>query len=95
MDDQAVSTQNQAPQAQPTGDQGVQVGTLKVKVNKSTCLGCGTCVSLAPNTFQLGADGKSSVKEGSTDSPETIKTAAESCPVKAIEVIDTETGKQV
>lgn len=66
----------------------VTVGKLKVKINHSACLGCGTCVSIAPNTFKLGSDGKSAVKEGSADSPELIKTAVESCPAEAIELTE-------
>lgn len=78
-----------------TSDQVVTIGKYQVKVIKNNCIGCGTCTAIALNTFQLDSDGKSSVKEGSTDTPETIMTAAQSCPSGSIVVIDSETGKQV
>ncbi|OQX51329.1 hypothetical protein B5M47_01255 [candidate division CPR3 bacterium 4484_211] len=68
---------------------------IEVKVNKETCIGCGTCVNLASETFQIGTDGKSSVvnQEGNTD--EEKLTAAQSCPVEAIEAVDKESGEKL
>ena len=40
-------------------------------------------------------ENKAVIKEGSTDSEETILMAAQSCPTKAIIITDNETGKQV
>jgi len=57
-----------------------------VKVDKESCIGCGTCVAIAPKTFKLGDDGKAEVIESSDDSGEKIKEAAEACPVKAIKL---------
>ena len=51
----------------------------KITVNES-CIGCGTCVGVAPDVFGL-----SSVIGDDVDS---AKEAAESCPVEAIEVED-------
>ena len=36
---------------------------MRVKINKDKCLGCGTCVAIAPEVFEIGEDGKSKVKE--------------------------------
>jgi len=58
---------------------------MEIAVNKSLCIGCGLCVSIAPNTFELGADGKSQVKDPQGDPEDKIKEAAASCPVAAIE----------
>ncbi|MDP2874351.1 MAG: ferredoxin [bacterium] len=55
-----------------------------VKVNKSLCIGCGLCVSLAPKTFSLGQDGKSQAKNPPEDPEEKVKEAVASCPVSAI-----------
>ena len=65
-------------------DNQVIVGKLKVKVIKKLCIGCGTCVALAPKTFEMGKDMKAFVKIGSTDSPKTVKDAADSCATQAI-----------
>jgi len=61
---------------------------MKVKVDKDKCIGCGLCVSLAPKSFKLGEDGKSQAIESVGDDLETIKNAAESCPVSAIEIAE-------
>ncbi len=57
-----------------------------VKVDKTKCIGCGTCVAIAPGSFKLGNDGKAEVIEPPADDEEKIKEAAESCPVGAIEI---------
>lgn len=53
-------------------------------VDKDVCIGCGTCVAVCPNVFQLGDDGKSHVTnpKGATE-PE-IQQAINSCPVQCI-----------
>lgn len=78
-------------------DQGkvVQIGKYQVKVLRSACIGAASCVAVSPNTFKLDHESKAVIQEGSVDMPETILMAAQSCPTKAIIVIDTETGKQV
>jgi len=58
-----------------------------MKINQEKCIGCGLCVSLCPEVFELGEDGKAKIKE-KTDlekSKESIKEAKEGCPVSAIE----------
>lgn len=60
----------------------------KVEVNKSVCIGCGTCVSLCPECFQLGEDGKAQVKEGCDTSKCNMEEIADSCPMHAIEVTE-------
>ncbi len=57
-----------------------------VEVDKDTCIGCGTCVALCQEVFELGSDGKAHVKEGADTSVECVKEAAEACPVQAIKV---------
>lgn len=53
-------------------------------VDKDACIGCGTCVAVCPNVFQLGDDGKSHVAnpKGATE-PE-IQQGIDSCPVQCI-----------
>lgn len=60
---------------------------MKVKVNESLCTGCGLCVDICPEVFEMGED-VSVVKEENVpaDLEEKVKEAAESCPVEAIEI---------
>jgi ferredoxin len=57
---------------------------VKVQVDKTKCIGCGTCVALAPKTFKLGDDGKSEAFTQDVDSQETLEQAIQSCPAQAI-----------
>lgn len=56
----------------------------KVEVNKDLCIGCGSCVAIAPDTFEFGDDGLAEAKN--EEITEDVKDAAESCPTDAIEV---------
>jgi ferredoxin len=78
-----------------TGDKEFQIGKYKVKVIRDLCIGAASCVAVSPATFQLDGENKALVEQGSTDTPENILMAAQSCPTKAIIVIDTETNAQV
>ncbi len=53
-----------------------------VKVDKEKCIGCGLCIELCPEVFDMQSDGKSGVKEDK-DIP-CVKDAIVSCPVEAI-----------
>ena len=59
---------------------------MKIKVNKDKCLGCATCCFLAPNTFEMGEDGKAQVKNPQGDDEEKILQAVQACPCLAIEI---------
>jgi ferredoxin len=58
-----------------------------MKVNKEKCIGCGYCVSVCPDVFEMGDDGKSQVKKDANlkDNKDCIKEAKEGCPAEAIE----------
>ncbi len=58
-----------------------------VKINKEKCIGCGLCVSVCPNVFELGDDNKSQIKEGADlkQNEKCIQEAKSSCPVEAVE----------
>lgn len=59
----------------------------KIKVDKKKCLGCGVCISLCPEVFEL-KDGKSKVKEkvDFKKYKDSIKEVIEMCPVQAIKI---------
>jgi len=82
----------------------------KVEVKRDICIGASPCVVAAPSVFELDAENKAVIikKEGekSSDSSEksvledaeisddSLMTAAQSCPVKAIFLYDEE-GNQI
>jgi ferredoxin len=94
MADANQNPQNNQP-AQGSGDKEVTIGKYKVKVLRDACIGAASCVAVAASTFEIDQENKAVIKDGSTDSPDTILMAAQSCPTKAIVVIDNETGQQV
>lgn len=90
-DDQQISS----VQADANGDKFVQVGKYQIKVLRGKCIAAASCIAVSPDTFELDQMQKAIVKIESGDSPENILIAAQSCPTKAIVIIDTETGQQV
>jgi ferredoxin len=66
----------------------------KVVVDKDLCIGSASCVAIAPDLFELDADGKAIVKEGASyEDVVQVLDSAQSCPVDAIIVYDTEGNK--
>lgn len=65
------------------------VYNLKVDINRSECISCGSCSALAPKTFELDEDLICKVKDHNPyDKPEEIKDAASACPVEAIKITE-------
>lgn len=59
----------------------------KIKVN-SSCIGCGSCESLAPEYFDVSS-GVSEVKNQYNEKDkDSIEKAKNSCPVDAIEIVE-------
>ena len=56
----------------------------KVKVDQSLCIGCGTCLALCPNLFELNNEGKAIVKENADYTSCDTNDVIDSCPVAAI-----------
>lgn len=81
---------------------------LKVTVEHGKCMGTGSCVTLAPEHFETGADGKALVRcvgepapgpegtlSGLTETQsDQVREAAMFCPPEAITVCDADTGEQ-
>lgn len=82
--------------------------TLTIKVDPDLCIGAASCVTVAPETFQLNAENKADVLDHSQapggpsyervievteDEKENLILAAQSCPTLAIFVF--ENGEQI
>jgi len=60
----------------------------EIKIDQELCIGCGSCEALASKAFEL-KDGKSFIKpDWQKENGENVKTAAQSCPVAAITIIE-------
>ncbi len=59
---------------------------MKVSVNQEACIGCGACIAIAEDLFEMNADGLSQAKveEVPEDKVEQANEAVESCPTGAI-----------
>ncbi len=56
----------------------------KPVVDKTKCIGCGTCTVIAPKSLKLASDGKAEPIDPPGDDEKTIQEAIDSCPVGAI-----------
>jgi len=76
-------------------DKVFTVGKYQIKVLRDVCIGAATCVAISPKIFALDNENKAVYVEGGEDTLENILMAAQSCPVRAVVIVDTETGQQV
>lgn len=53
-----------------------------VSVDQNKCIGCGACVAICPDMFEIGSNGKSHVKNPKAKC--NVKEAVDGCPVGAI-----------
>ena len=63
----------------------------KVKVNKDVCIGCGACMAIADEVFNIGDDGlaetyedKNTIDEMDEELKNDVLDAKEGCPTGAI-----------
>ncbi|MBU1292363.1 ferredoxin [Patescibacteria group bacterium] len=63
---------------------------MKIKINQEDCIGCGSCVAICPDVFDINQENKAVVKNTNTDQGETdqecAKEAVEICPIQVIEI---------
>ena len=62
------------------------MSTPRVAVDGDVCMGSATCVSLAPNTFQIGDENVSIVIDPAGDPLGDVLAAEDACPTEAITV---------
>lgn len=80
---------------QNSEDKSVVVGKYTIKVVRNLCISAASCVAVSPGVFELDGESKATVKPGALDEEANILLAAQTCPTKAIVIIETATGKQV
>lgn len=66
--------------------QTVKKDDIEIRIFREKCIGAATCVVYGPSTFDLDEKSIAVVKEGQWDELEKIISAAQSCPVTAIEI---------
>lgn len=59
---------------------------MEAEVNRETCIGCGRCVSISPEVFQM-RQGKSNVRQDADYTEDKwVKSAERQCPSGSIKV---------
>lgn len=67
---------------------------MKVVVDRDVCISAADCVAIAPDTFELDAEGKAIVKNIDVKDLALILEAAKACPVACIYLYD-DAGNQL
>lgn len=57
---------------------------MKAKVDRDLCIGCGLCVTISPDVFELDDEDIAVVISDIVD--ETVEDARDSCPTDAISI---------
>ncbi|MFH1790057.1 MAG: ferredoxin [bacterium] len=56
---------------------------MNLKVDAEKCIGCGTCVALAPDLFKMSGD-KAEPINGKCEDEESANMSVDACPTQAI-----------
>ncbi|MFH1587011.1 MAG: ferredoxin [Candidatus Diapherotrites archaeon] len=59
---------------------------FEITHERGKCIGCGTCVAICPDNWEMKEDGKSSPKQALLEESGCNSDAEENCPVKIIHV---------
>lgn len=58
---------------------------MRAFVDQDTCIGCGLCVTTAPDVFEMNDEGKAyAVADTTEENQATVLEAIDGCPVSAI-----------
>lgn len=60
----------------------------KIEQEVEKCIGCGTCVSMCPDNWEMRSDNKAYPKNEEFDEMGCNQEAAESCPVQIIKIVE-------
>ena len=68
-----------------------------IEYDREGCIGAGSCVGACPNNWTMAEDGKADVAKKDIEDAELEenKSAAASCPVNVIHIVNNETGEKV
>jgi len=58
----------------------------KITVDKETCIGCGSCLAICPENFEMDEEGKSKVKNEEIEELGCNQQAADACPAGSIKI---------
>ena len=72
----------------------MQVGDLKVRIDRTLCVGFGDCVTGAPEAFKLAEDGVVVFVSPQDSRREQLIEACDACPVDALTIWDGD-GRQI
>jgi ferredoxin len=73
----------------------VEKKNFKIVVDRSRCVGFGTCVDVAPSIFRFDDEGKAVAPPAGPYPPQRLFDAAKACPALAIAVSDADNGEAV
>ncbi len=94
MDDSQNNAADQVAN-QESEDKEMIIGQYRIKIIKHLCIGAASCVAISPDVYELNDENIAVFKNGATDQQENLLAAAQSCPTKAIEIYDKDTGDKV
>ena len=62
---------------------------MRIRVDPDKCIGSGSCEMLAPDVFEVSADGLCQVlvAEAGAEAESRVRRAIESCPTRAISAV--------
>jgi ferredoxin len=70
------------------------LGGLRVRIDRTLCVGFGDCVEAAPDAFELDSEGIATFLAPGAGARDRLVNACESCPVDALTLWD-EQGAQI